>query len=729
MNVNKEGEGSRYPITDRNTGDTKLDRVESRTEKHSEEDKVNGITMNVRNGSSGAAGLQIPLSQQTSATVCWERFLHVRTIRVLLVENDDCTRYIVTALLRNCSYEVVEASNGIQAWKVLEDLNNHIDIVLTEVIMPYLSGIGLLCKILNHRSRRNIPVIMMSSHDSMGLVFKCLSKGAVDFLVKPIRKNELKILWQHVWRRCQSSSGSGSESGTHQTQKSVKSKSIRKSDHDSGSSGENENGSIGLNASDGSSDGSGAQSSWTKKAVEVDSPRAVSLWDRVDSTCAQVVHSNLEVPSNQLVAAPADKETQEQDEKFEDVTMGRDLEISIRRNSDLELEPKDEPLSKTPGIMRRDNSFEKSSSKWKINVGKGPLDLSSESPSSKQMHEDGGSGFKAMSSHLQDNREPEAPNTHLKTLDTNEAAVKNSEELMHVEHSSKRHRGIKDDGTLVRDDRNVLRRSEGSAFSRYNPASNVNKLSGGNLGSNSLRDNSSQDLLKKTEAACDCHSNMNENESLPNNHRSHVGSNNFDMSSTTDNNAFTKPGAPKVSSAGSSSVKHSSFKPLPCDHHNQHASYNRVHVAERKLPPQCGSSNVYNETIEGNNNTVNYSVNGSVSGSGHGSNGPYGSSNGMNAGGMNMGSDNGAGKNGNGDGSGSGSGSGSGNVADENKISQREAALTKFRQKRKERCFRKKVRYQSRKKLAEQRPRVRGQFVRKTAAAADDSDIKDIEDS
>ena len=44
--------------------------------------------------------------------------------------------------------------------------------------------------------------------------------------------------------------------------------------------------------------------------------------------------------------------------------------------------------------------------------------------------------------------------------------------------------------------------------------------------------------------------------------------------------------------------------------------------------------------------------------------------------------------------------------------SQREAALTKFRQKRKDRCFEKKVRYESRKKLAEQRPRVKGQFVR-----------------
>jgi pseudo-response regulator 7 len=141
-------------------------------------------------------------------------------------------------------FTVTAVSNGLQAWQTLEDPENHIDLVLTEVAMPVVSGISLLCKIMSHISLKNIPVIskchskamlcirfqyifsmtidwsiahlvfcftehiethaVMSSHDSMGIVFKCLSKGAADFLVKPIRRNELKNIWQHVWRRCHS---------------------------------------------------------------------------------------------------------------------------------------------------------------------------------------------------------------------------------------------------------------------------------------------------------------------------------------------------------------------------------------------------------------------------------------------------------------------------------------------------------------------------------------------
>jgi pseudo-response regulator 7 len=107
----------------------------------------------------------------------------------------------------------------------------------------------------------------MSSNDSMSMVFNCLSKGAVDFLVKPLRKNELKNLWQHVWRRCHSSSGSGSESGI-QTQKCAKpntgdeyenNSTSNHDDDDENDDDEDDDLSIGLNARDGSDNGSGTQ--------------------------------------------------------------------------------------------------------------------------------------------------------------------------------------------------------------------------------------------------------------------------------------------------------------------------------------------------------------------------------------------------------------------------------------------------------------------------------------
>lgn len=41
----------------------------------------------------------------------------------------------------------------------------------------------------------------MSSQDSVSTVYKCMLRGAADYLVKPLRRNELRNLWQHVWRR------------------------------------------------------------------------------------------------------------------------------------------------------------------------------------------------------------------------------------------------------------------------------------------------------------------------------------------------------------------------------------------------------------------------------------------------------------------------------------------------------------------------------------------------
>ncbi|XP_038986655.1 two-component response regulator-like APRR3 [Phoenix dactylifera] len=208
-----------------------------------------------RAGSGAGRGLR-PANQSSERQVIrWESFLPRRSIRVLLVEHDDSTRHIVAVLLRKCSYHVAAVADGIKAWDVLKEKHCNFDLVLTEVAMPSLSGIGLLSKIMGSEECKNIPVIMMSSHDSIGVVLKCMLKGAVDFLVKPVRKNELCNLWQHVWRRhCSSSYANASENN-------AASNHISANVGDGSKTGENSN------------QGSDAQSSDNKLEMEIESDK------------------------------------------------------------------------------------------------------------------------------------------------------------------------------------------------------------------------------------------------------------------------------------------------------------------------------------------------------------------------------------------------------------------------------------------------------------------------
>ncbi|XP_028806727.1 two-component response regulator-like APRR5 isoform X2 [Neltuma alba] len=102
---------------------------------------------------------------------------------------------------------MVVVPDGLKAWEILKGRPHNVDLILTEVDLPSISGYALLTLIMEHEVCKNIPVIMMSSQDSINTVYKCMLRGAADYLVKPLRKNELRNLWQHVWRRQSSTSG------------------------------------------------------------------------------------------------------------------------------------------------------------------------------------------------------------------------------------------------------------------------------------------------------------------------------------------------------------------------------------------------------------------------------------------------------------------------------------------------------------------------------------------
>ncbi|KAK1409523.1 hypothetical protein QVD17_36049 [Tagetes erecta] len=535
-----------------------------------------------------------PQNQQLQEHVIqWDRFLPLRSLKVLLVEDDDSTRQVVSALLHNCSYEVTAVANGLEAWKLLTDLNKQIDLVLTEVVMPYLSGIGLLSKIMNLVPRKNIPVIMMSSDDSMGIVFNCLSKGAVDFLVKPIRKNELKNLWQHVWRKCHSSSGSESESGVA-AHKPTKARSIEVSDNGTDGSDEDDDRSTDLTAKD----GSGTQSSWSKRAVEVESIK--HSWDQIagppDSTCARV------------------------ENKLDVIAMGKDLEIGVPRNSEKNVESNfketNEPRTKSANNVMV----------WKIKEA------------------------------LIDECSPA------------------------LELSLKRPLDLEDTDTSTHR-RNVLKKSDLSAFSRYKyntTTSNATQAPTTHVGSCSPLD-----VTISSEAA------------KPVNIQSN------DMCSSTNNALGSKSNPPGLCEGD----KATQFQICLYHHHDVHNIKQQQQMANQD---DESSKNIMSNglTALAEGNAANYE---SASGSNNKSNSEKGNSadKGDSYAAITEGSDNVITEKGT-----IGNLSGSGSGVDHDRLAQREAALNKFRQKRKERCFEKKVRYQSRKKLAEQRLRVRGPFVR-----------------
>eukprot|EP00803_Ostreobium_quekettii_P004565 evm.model.scf_1977.2 EVM.evm.TU.scf_1977.2 scf_1977:10717-13144(-) len=119
--------------------------------------------------------------------------------RVLLVEEDKCTRRVLEQMLRQCNYKVVTASNGKEALRKLRN-GDEIDLVLTDPFMPEVKAHDLLREVLRVDGHSRIPVIVMSIEERQEAILKALQAGASDYLIKPIRRNELATLWQHIWR-------------------------------------------------------------------------------------------------------------------------------------------------------------------------------------------------------------------------------------------------------------------------------------------------------------------------------------------------------------------------------------------------------------------------------------------------------------------------------------------------------------------------------------------------
>lgn len=109
---------------------------------------------------------------------------------ILVVDDQEMVRAAIRAALEREGYQVLEASNGAEGLK--EALNQLPHLVLTDTIMPRLTGDEMFRNLQANARSRKIPVIGLSSKSAPEEEARVLNLGYFDFIAKPINAVRLK---------------------------------------------------------------------------------------------------------------------------------------------------------------------------------------------------------------------------------------------------------------------------------------------------------------------------------------------------------------------------------------------------------------------------------------------------------------------------------------------------------------------------------------------------------
>ncbi len=106
---------------------------------------------------------------------------------ILIVDDDPFVLESISLLLKEYGYSTVTCDNARCALDKLKSIK--IDAVLTDIVMPVVSGIELLEEI--HKIDYEMPVILMTAYADMDKAIEAIKKGAFDFIIKPYKTDQL----------------------------------------------------------------------------------------------------------------------------------------------------------------------------------------------------------------------------------------------------------------------------------------------------------------------------------------------------------------------------------------------------------------------------------------------------------------------------------------------------------------------------------------------------------
>jgi len=116
--------------------------------------------------------------------------------QILIADDEPNLRRVLGAQLARDGHDVHLVADGGEALGVLRD--NHIDLLICDLKMPVLDGMGLMRQALaNHP---HLPVIMITAHGTVDNAVEALKTGAFDYITKPFDQGELRLIVRKALR-------------------------------------------------------------------------------------------------------------------------------------------------------------------------------------------------------------------------------------------------------------------------------------------------------------------------------------------------------------------------------------------------------------------------------------------------------------------------------------------------------------------------------------------------
>jgi len=115
---------------------------------------------------------------------------------VLLVEDTEDNRFMMSRLLELSGYSVIEAVNGREAIRIAEEQRP--ELILMDLSLPLIDGLAATRQIRNLPELRKVPIIVVSAHDTADFHKEALAAGCDAYITKPIDFAELETLISRI---------------------------------------------------------------------------------------------------------------------------------------------------------------------------------------------------------------------------------------------------------------------------------------------------------------------------------------------------------------------------------------------------------------------------------------------------------------------------------------------------------------------------------------------------